>query len=78
MDSVDLSVLKSLYAWQAESFPLWLVTVVETSGSSPRPQGKHSALRGDGLVVGRCVWSSSRCEIRIGSGESFNPFNLIN
>ena len=52
MDSVDLSVLKSLQSWQAGEQPLWLVTVVETFGSSPRPQGAMLALRGDGLAVG--------------------------
>ncbi|HSM98076.1 MAG TPA: XdhC family protein, partial [Gallionella sp.] len=52
MDSVDLSVLKSLREWQAGNQPLWLVTVVETFGSSPRPKGAMLALRGDGLAVG--------------------------
>jgi xanthine dehydrogenase accessory factor len=52
MDSVDLSVLKSLREWQAGDLPLWLVTVVETFGSSPRPPGAMLALRGDGLAVG--------------------------
>ena len=52
MDSVDLSVLKTLREWQAGDLPLWLVTVVETFGSSPRPPGAMLALRGDGLVVG--------------------------
>lgn len=52
MDSVDLSVLKSLREWQAGDQPLWLVTVVETFGSSPRPPGAMLALRGDGLAVG--------------------------
>lgn len=52
MDSVDISVLKALHEWQAAKLPLWLVTVVETFGSSPRPQGAMLALRGDGLVVG--------------------------
>lgn len=52
MDSVDLSVLKTLREWQAAKLPLWLITVVETFGSSPRPQGAMLALRGDGLVVG--------------------------
>ena len=52
MDSVDLSVLKTLQAWQAGEIPVWLVTVVETFGSSPRPQGAMLALRGDGLAVG--------------------------
>jgi len=52
MDSVDLSVLKSLREWQAGNQPQWLVTVVETFGSSPRPRGAMLALRGDGLAVG--------------------------
>jgi xanthine dehydrogenase accessory factor len=52
MDSVDLSVLKTLQEWQAAGQSLWLVTVVQTFGSSPRPQGAMLALRGDGLAVG--------------------------
>ncbi|MGB9093749.1 MAG: XdhC family protein [Gallionella sp.] len=52
MDSVDLSVLKTLHEWQATGRPLWLVTVVETFGSSPRPPGAMLALRGDGQAVG--------------------------
>jgi len=52
MDSVDLSVLKILQEWQAGEHALWLVTVVETFGSSPRPQGAMLALRSDGLAVG--------------------------
>ena len=52
MDSVDLSVLKTLREWQAGDQPLWLGTVVETFGSSPRPPGAMLALRGDGLAVG--------------------------
>ncbi len=52
MDSIDLSVLKTLREWQAGELPLWLVTVVETFGSSPRPRGAMLALRADGSVVG--------------------------
>lgn len=52
MDSVDLSVLRTLREWQAGEQPLWLVTVVETFGSSPRQPGAMLALRGDGLAVG--------------------------
>jgi len=52
MDSVDLSVLKALREWQSGGKLLWLVTVVETFGSSPRPPGAMLALRGDGLAVG--------------------------
>ncbi len=52
MDSVDLSVLKTLREWQATDLPLWLVTVVQTFGSSPRPPGAMLALCGDGRAVG--------------------------
>ncbi len=52
MDSVDLSVLKTLREWQATELPLWLVTVVQTFGSSPRPPGAMLALCGDGRAVG--------------------------
>lgn len=52
MDSVDLSVLNSLQAWQAEQTVCWLATVVQTFGSSPRPPGAMLALRGDGVLVG--------------------------
>ena len=52
MDSVDLSVLKILREWQAGDQPMWLVTVVETFGSSPRQPGAMFALRGDGQAVG--------------------------
>lgn len=52
MDSVDLSVLKTLQGWQTCSQSLWLVTVVQTFGSSPRPVGAMLALRSDGVLVG--------------------------
>jgi xanthine dehydrogenase accessory factor len=52
LDSVDLSVLKTLDAWRQETQPVWLVTVVETFGSSPRPPGAMLVLRGDGHAVG--------------------------
>lgn len=52
MDSVDIAVLKTLHEWQTGELPLWLVTVVKTFGSSPRPEGAMLVLRGDGLAVG--------------------------
>ncbi len=52
MDSADLSVLKTLADWQEDKLSLWLATVVETFGSSPRPRGAMLAVRGDGLFVG--------------------------
>ena len=52
MDSLDLQVLQQARTWHQEGQPVWLVTVIETWGSAPRPPGALLALRGDGLVVG--------------------------
>jgi xanthine dehydrogenase accessory factor len=52
MDSLDLQVLAQARDWHAQGHPVWLVTVIETWGSAPRPPGALLALRGDGLVVG--------------------------
>ncbi|MBU6257202.1 MAG: XdhC family protein [Burkholderiales bacterium] len=52
MDSLDLQVLQQARAWHAAGRAVWLVTVIETWGSAPRPPGALLALRDDGLVVG--------------------------
>ena len=52
MDSLDLQVLSQARAWFNEGHKVWLVTVIETWGSAPRPPGALLCLRGDGLVVG--------------------------
>jgi xanthine dehydrogenase accessory factor len=52
MDSLDLQVLVQARDWKREGHPVWLVTVIETWGSAPRPPGALLAMRGDGLVVG--------------------------
>ena len=52
MDSLDLQVLVQAREWRAAGDPVWLVTVLETWGSAPRPPGALLAMRGDGLVVG--------------------------
>lgn len=52
MDSLDLSVLTQARAWQREGRAVWLVTVIETWGSAPRPPGALLAMRDDGRVVG--------------------------
>ena len=52
MDSLDLQVLKRARDWRAEGHAVWLVTVIETWGSAPRPPGALLALRGDGQVTG--------------------------
>ena len=52
MDSLDLQVLAQAREWFAQGHKVWLVTVIETWGSAPRPPGALLSLRGDGLVVG--------------------------
>ena len=52
MDSLDLQVLQQAGDWLKAGRQVWLVTVVETWGSAPRPPGALLALRDDGLVVG--------------------------
>jgi xanthine dehydrogenase accessory factor len=52
MDSLDLQVLRQARDWAHEGRAVWLVTVIETWGSAPRPPGALLALRDDGLVVG--------------------------
>ncbi|WP_127999387.1 XdhC family protein [Piscinibacter defluvii] len=52
MDSLDLQVLQQARDWRAQGHAVWLVTVIETWGSAPRPPGALLAMRGDGLVVG--------------------------
>jgi len=52
MDTIDLSVLRSLRDWRASGHRAVLATVVRTWGSSPRPIGAMMALREDGVVVG--------------------------
>ena len=52
MDSLDLQVLQQARDWRASGHGVWLVTVIETWGSAPRPPGALLAMRDDGLVVG--------------------------
>lgn len=52
MDSLDLQVLRQALQWRAEDRGVWLVTVLETWGSAPRPPGALLTMRDDGLVVG--------------------------
>lgn len=52
MDSLDLQVLAQARAWFKEGRKVWLMTVLETWGSAPRPPGALLCLRDDGLVAG--------------------------
>ena len=52
MDSLDLQVLNQARDWFAQGHKVWLVTVIETWGSAPRPPGALLCLRDDGQVAG--------------------------
>ena len=52
MDSLDLQVLEQARAWHRAGRQVWLVTVIETWGSAPRPPGALLAMRDDGQVAG--------------------------
>jgi xanthine dehydrogenase accessory factor len=52
MDNLDLQALAQARDWRTQGHAVWLVTVIETWGSAPRPPGALLAMRGDGLVVG--------------------------
>jgi xanthine dehydrogenase accessory factor len=52
MDSLDLDVLKQARDWRAAGHAVWLVTVIETWGSAPRPPGALLAVCDDAQVVG--------------------------
>ncbi len=52
MQSLDLEVLNHARAWLNDGRAVWLVTVTQTFGASPRPPGSLLAMRDDGIVVG--------------------------
>ena len=59
MDSLDLQVLGQARDWFRDGHKVWLVTVIETWGSAPRPIGSHLVIDGEGnfegSVSGGCV-----------------------
>ncbi|MGJ9420632.1 XdhC family protein [Massilia sp. CMS3.1] len=52
MDSMDVAVLKAAAQWIDHGLVCQLVTVVQTWGSSPRPEGAMMVIRADGRVTG--------------------------
>src|SRR6185436_9011182 len=52
MQSLDLDVLESALAWNRAGRRVWLLTVAQTFGASPRPPGSLAAIRDDGILVG--------------------------
>jgi xanthine dehydrogenase accessory factor len=58
---------------------VWLVTVIETWGSAPRPPGALLCLRGDGLVVGSVSGGCVEDDLidRVRHGERVDAASLI-
>ena len=79
MDSLDLQVLTQARDWFAEGHKVWLVTVIETWGSAPRPPGALLCLRGDGLVVGSVSGGCVEDDLidRVRHGERVDAPSLI-
>jgi len=79
MDSLDLQVLQQAREWRAAGQPVWLVTVIETWGSAPRPPGALLAMRGDGLVVGSVSGGCVEDDLieRVRNGERVGKPSLI-
>jgi xanthine dehydrogenase accessory factor len=79
MDSLDLQVLTQARDWHGEGHKVWLVTVIETWGSAPRPPGALLALRGDGLVVGSVSGGCVEDDLidRVRHGERVGAASLI-
>jgi len=80
MDSLDLQVLTQARDWHAQGHAVWLVTVIETWGSAPRPPGALLAMRGDGQVVGSVSGGCVEDDLieRVRQGERVAKPSLIN
>jgi xanthine dehydrogenase accessory factor len=79
MDSLDLQVLTQARDWFVAGHKVWLVTVIETWGSAPRPPGALLSLRGDGLVVGSVSGGCVEDDLidRVRQGERVDTASLI-
>ncbi len=79
MDSLDREVLEHARDWFAEGRGVWLVTVVETWGSAPRPPGALLALRDDGLVIGSVSGGCVEDDLikRVQTGERVGKPSMI-
>jgi len=79
MDSLDLQVLQQARDWRVQGRAVWLVTVIETWGSAPRPPGALLAMRDDGLVVGSVSGGCVEDDLidRVRQGERVGKPSLI-
>ena len=79
MENLDLQVLAQARDWHAQGHAVWLVTVIETWGSAPRPPGALLAMRGDGQVVGSVSGGCVEDDLieRVRHGERVDHPSLI-
>jgi xanthine dehydrogenase accessory factor len=79
MDSLDLQVLQQARDWRAAGHAVWLVTVIETWGSAPRPPGALLAMRDDGQVAGSVSGGCVEDDLidRVRQGERVGKPSLI-
>jgi xanthine dehydrogenase accessory factor len=79
MDSLDLQVLQQAREWRRGGHAVWLVTVLETWGSAPRPPGALLAMRDDGLVTGSVSGGCVEDDLidRVRKGERVGRPSLI-
>ena len=79
MDSLDLQVLTQARDWHAAGHAVWLVTVIETWGSAPRPPGALLAMRAEGLVAGSVSGGCVEDDLidRVRTGERVDRPSLI-
>jgi xanthine dehydrogenase accessory factor len=79
MDSLDLQVLAQARAWFEAGRKVWLVTVIETWGSAPRPPGALLALCDDGQIVGSVSGGCVEDDLieRVRHGERVDAPSLV-
>ena len=79
MDSLDRQVLEQARDWFTAGRKVWIVTVIETWGSAPRPPGALLAMRDDGLVVGSVSGGCVEDDLieRVRTGERVDRPSLI-
>jgi xanthine dehydrogenase accessory factor len=79
MDSLDRQVLEQARDWFVAGRKVWIVTVIETWGSAPRPPGALLAMRDDGLVVGSVSGGCVEDDLieRVRTGERVDHPSLI-
>ena len=79
MDSLDLQVLQQARDWRDQGRAVWLVSVIETWGSAPRPPGALLAMRDDGVVVGSVSGGCVEDDLidRVRKGERVGKPSLV-